>query len=111
MSRYERENRVWKVKNFLRKYIPKPGLTGAIGTIAGSGLGFTVGFLGSSLRYLAKEGIWYLVNGKAMDALYNAYEQGIRNGGELALVCGLGGLILFSKFRDYVLELFGFGGD
>mgnify|MGYP001774470370 CR=1 FL=1 len=107
MSRYERKSNAEKIKNFLRKYIPKPGLAGAVGAVAGSGVGFTVGFLGSSLRYLAKEGIWYLVNGGGLDAIAKAYEQGIRSGGELALVGSLGGLLLFAKFRDYVLEFFG----
>ncbi len=107
MSRYERKGKLEKLKSLLGKYIPKPGLAGGIGAIIGSGAGFTVGFLGSSVRYLIKEGVWYLVNGGGMDAIAKAYEQGIRSGGDLALVGSLGGLILFAKCRDYVLEFFG----
>ncbi|MEM5790781.1 MAG: hypothetical protein QXP77_01910 [Candidatus Aenigmatarchaeota archaeon] len=110
MSRYERRGNLDKLKNFLSKYIPRPGLAGAIGAIAGSGTGFTVGFLGSSIRYFAREGIWYLMNGGGMDAIVKAYEQGINSGGELALVGSLGGLLLFAKCRDYVLEFFGLKG-
>ncbi len=111
MSRYERKSTLENFKNFLKKYIPKPGLAGGIGAIIGSGVGFTVGFLGSSIRYFAKEGIWYLMNGGGIDVIAKAYEQGIKNGGELALVGSLGGLIIFAKCRDYVLDFLGLRGE
>ncbi len=107
MSRYERGSGLDKIKNLLRKYIPKPGKVGAVGAIAGSGLAFTLGFSVSSIRYLVKEGLFYMMNGGGMDALAKAYQEGIKVGGEWALIGGLGGMFLFAKFRDYLLELFG----
>ena len=107
MQRYGRnESRLSKLRKALGKYIPKPGLAGIAGGIIGSGVGSSVGFLGASARYLLSQAS-YLMNGGGMDVLFKAYEQGIRTAGEWGLIGGLGGMIFFAKFRDYVLDFFG----
>jgi hypothetical protein len=103
----EKEGYLRKIRSALGKYIPKPGLAGGIGAIVGAGVGSTVGFLGSATYYLLKEGIGYVANGGGADVLLKTYEHGVRTGGEWGIIGGLGGLILFAKCRDYILEFLG----
>jgi hypothetical protein len=78
-------------------------LSGLVGSIVGSGVGATVGGLGSTIYYLLSEGGSYLLNGGGVDVILKAYETGVRGAGQWALIGGLGGMFLFAKIRDYVL--------
>ncbi|MDI6799019.1 MAG: hypothetical protein QMD12_03465 [Candidatus Aenigmarchaeota archaeon] len=104
---YRKEGYVEKIKKSLGKYVPKPGLAGGIGAIVGAGIGSTVGFLGSAAHYLLTEGCSYLLNGGGADAILKTYEHSIRAAGEWGLIGGLGGMILFAKFRDTIYNFLG----
>lgn len=91
----------------LKRYIPKPGIVGTVGTIAGAGLGSLAGFAGGAIYYLATQTGNYVASGNLLELVVKTYENAAAAGGQWGLIGGVAGLILFSKGRDYVLSLFG----
>jgi len=105
--RTEEESRLKKAMNTLGKYVPRPGLAGTVGAVAGAGVGSMVGFAGNAAYYLVTQAGSYVTSGNGLDLLMKTYEHAARGGGEWGLIGSVAGLILFSKCRDYVLSLFG----
>jgi len=102
-SSYRQEGYTTKIKNGIKKYVPKPGYTGLVGGVIGSGVGATVGGVGSALYYLITEGAGYALNGGGTDVLSKAYQSGIQGAGTWALILGVGGMFLSAKIRDLIL--------
>jgi len=106
-SKYRKEGTLTKVKNTLGKYVPKPGLSGLIGSVIGTYAGATVGFLGSAGHYLYSEGASYLLNGGGLNTLGKVYESGVKGCGQGALLGGVIGMLLFATTRDRILRSIG----